>query len=268
MSEKLCTLRKKGGGGGKYTETSLWTNPSPTSNFSGQDVTLSESIDNFKYIAVKFKSTTTSSSDSQMATVIYKVEDIKKATSPSAALQPVSAFGNLNSGNTNYNYRYIVYKGSTTLFIANAYSINASGNNSALAIPLEILGLNELDHAKRFDETVLWTNASPTSAFAAQAVTLSDDIDNYDYLKVNYRHSTSNAIVCAALISPSDMKKSMYDLGNNRMEVTLGSEATYFRRMTYTSDTSINFSTAHKIGATGSSTSYSIPLSVIGCKFK
>lgn len=154
MSETLCTLRTKGGGGGKYTETSLWTNSSPTSNFSGQDVTLSESIDNFKYIAVKFKSTTTSSSDSQMATVIYKVEDVKKATSPSAALQPVSAFGNLNSGNTNYNYRYIVYKGSTTLFIANAYSINASGSNSALAIPLEILGLNELDHGTKYTSNV------------------------------------------------------------------------------------------------------------------
>lgn len=160
MSEKLCELRKKGGG--RYTETSLWTNLSPTSNFSGQDVTLSESIDNFKYIAVKFKSTTTSSSDSQMATVIYKVEDIKKATSPSAALQPVSAFGNLNSGNTNYNYRYIVYKGSTTLFIANAYSINASGSNSALAIPLEILGLNELAHGKR--ESSLGTLTYQTSS--------------------------------------------------------------------------------------------------------
>lgn len=150
MSEKLCELRKKGGGGQQYTETSLWTNSSPSSAFSGQDVTLSESIDNFKYIAVKYKATTTSTSDSQMGTVIYKAEDIKKATSPSAALQPVGAFGNLNANNTNYFYRYIVYKGSTTLYLSNSYSINASGNNTSLAIPLEILGLNELDHGTKY----------------------------------------------------------------------------------------------------------------------
>lgn len=137
-----------GNGGAEYTETSLWTNQSPSSAFSGQDVSLSESIDNFKYIAVRYKSTTTSSEEgSQAARVIYLVEDVKKATSPSAALEPVSAFGNLNSNNSNYFYRYIVYKGSTTLFLSNSYSINASGNNTSLAIPLEILGLNELDHA-------------------------------------------------------------------------------------------------------------------------
>ena len=36
------------------------------------------------------------------------------------------------------------------------------------------------------EETVLWTNPSPTSDFAAQTVTLSDSISNYDYIKFEY----------------------------------------------------------------------------------
>ena len=35
-------------------------------------------------------------------------------------------------------------------------------------------------------ETVLWTNGSPTASFAPQDVTLSDDIDNYDFLKIEF----------------------------------------------------------------------------------
>lgn len=261
MSETLCTLRTKGGGSGKYTETSLWTNSAPTSDFGAQTVTLSDSIDNYKYIKIKYSFSTSYNTGNYLSNYIISVDEFKKSPYPEASgtARLNYSFARMNTSNV-AGYRRFYYASSTTVRFG-------STDTNAL-IPLEILGLNELDHGKRFDETTLWTNASPTSAFAAQVVTLSDDIDNYDYLKVNYRHSTSNAIVCAALISPSDMKKSMYDLGNNRMEVTLGSEATYFRRMTYASDTSISFSTAYKIGATGSSTSYSIPLSVVGCKFR
>ena len=264
----MAFIHGMGGSGEQYTETSLWTNQSPSSAFSGQDVSLSESIDNFKYIAVRYKSTTTSSAEgSQAARVIYLVEDVKKATSPSAALEPVSAFGNLNSNNSNYFYRYIVYKGSTTLFLSNSYSINASGNNTSLAIPLEILGLNELDTGKRFDETTLWTNNAPTTAFAAGNVTLSNDIDNYDYIKVTFRNSTSNVTEGEFLDTPANIKKTLQSLGANRVEISMTIAGDYTRRLVYVDDTTFNFSTAYKLGASGTSTSYAIPLSVVGCKF-
>lgn len=278
MAEKLCTLRTRGGGGGRYNETSLWTNSSPTSNFGGQDVTLSESIDNFKYIAVKFKSTTTSSSDSQMATVIYKVEDVKKATNPSAALQPVSAFGNLNSGNTNYNYRYIVYKGSTTLFIANAYSINASGSNNALAIPLEILGLNELDHGKNFDESVLWTNSNPTdsSGFANQDVTLSDSLTDYDYVKIRCAYAYNDTgSTFESVYSVSEFVKTSAPATfgfTGCSSVTHRSNGYFYdRRVIYKNATSITFGSCmgYKAGtAAATSNIFNIPLQIIGCKFR
>lgn len=38
--------------------------------------------------------------------------------------------------------------------------------------------------------TVLWTNSSPLSEFAAQSITLSDSIANYKYYEIIYRHGT------------------------------------------------------------------------------
>lgn len=35
-------------------------------------------------------------------------------------------------------------------------------------------------------ETVLWTNASPTSAFSGQNVSLSDNVNNYKYIEIQY----------------------------------------------------------------------------------
>ena len=42
------------GNGKTWTETLLWTNPSPTAQFNGQDVTLSEAVDNYEYIRIEY----------------------------------------------------------------------------------------------------------------------------------------------------------------------------------------------------------------------
>ncbi len=41
-----------GGGGGGISYTRLWTNPSPSSNFSAQTVTLSESLENYSAVRI------------------------------------------------------------------------------------------------------------------------------------------------------------------------------------------------------------------------
>ena len=59
MSEKLCTLRKIGGGT-ELKETVLWTNPSPTSSFSNRNrINLNQSVVGFNYIGVYFRASTT-----------------------------------------------------------------------------------------------------------------------------------------------------------------------------------------------------------------
>lgn len=138
MAEKLCELKKKGGGGGKYTETSLWTNSAPTSNFASQSVSLSESMDNFKYIGIKYKRTTTSTDS---ITVIILVSEFKLATDGSTNYHI-----GLGGNNTNTYTRRCVYQSNTTIGFANAGRIGTSGTDNSLIIPTEILGLNELEY--------------------------------------------------------------------------------------------------------------------------
>lgn len=188
MAEKLCTLRKKGGGQ-KYTETSLWTNPSPSTNFSGQTVTLSQGMSNFKYIGIKYKTSKTQT-ESDAITEILTVDDFNRCGAGSTSGEPQLRIGGYGS----YPFVRLVNKASdTSITFSLAYRVNAATNLSEIVIPLEILGLNELDHGKRFDETTLWTNANPTSSFAQQNITLSDSISNYDYVRIYFRASTTNS---------------------------------------------------------------------------
>ena len=182
MSEKLCTLRTKGGGGGKYTETSLWTNSSPTSDFATQNVTLSDSIDNYKYIKIvwkAYKSATTTSS------VIVLVNDFKSFNY--VANYTVGSLASNNSSNQPYARRY-VYVSDTVIGFHDALRIYAAATSNDMAIPLEILGLNELDHGGMIVDP-LWTNPNHTSAFVAQTVSL--DLSNYDAVLIDGVYGSS-----------------------------------------------------------------------------
>lgn len=155
MSETLCTLRTKGGGGEKYTETSLWTNSAPTSSFASQAVTLSESIDNFKYIKIKFRLSTSNSTTSE---TVYSVGDFKTYTSTTAlgisgglVGQPVASQGYV---------RKAIYSSSTQIQFDTAYRLAVNDANTSYLIPLEILGLNELDHGKLVMDSGAFTVAS------------------------------------------------------------------------------------------------------------
>ncbi len=51
--------------------------------------------------------------------------------------------------------------------------------------------------------TKLWENSSPSSSFAAQSVTLSDDWSNYDFILISYIFSTGTQDY-ATLVIPMD----------------------------------------------------------------
>lgn len=267
MSEKLCTLRKKGGGGGKYTETSLWTNPSPTSNFAPQTVTLSDSIGNYKYIKIVYAFDKNASGQTNIEDVIYPVDDFRRRTNGSSDWSIVEDFA--SSG---YQWtRVSGYVSDTSISFGNCYrwsgSTAGTAQNQAI-IPLEILGLNELDHGKNFDETVLWTNANPTSSYVATDITLSDDVDNYDYIKFVCRYSTSSNVTLSELCTLADFKSTLNTASNN-MRFAVASIATSSfaaRCLSYISDTSARISAAFT--ASGTDNSRIIPLSVVGCKFR
>lgn len=126
---------KTGGGGGALSETVLWTNPSPTSNFATQTVTLSQSIENFDYIKFVHRISTSASNSGE---TIYSVSTFK-TSSNSVAIQPVIA---ARTGGNGYPVRRIRYVSDTTVsFLSTNNAGSGASYNDAYCIPLSIIGI-------------------------------------------------------------------------------------------------------------------------------
>lgn len=140
MAEVLASLKKIGGNGEQYTETSLWTNPSPTANFAGQIVELSDNISNYKYIAVKWKDST--SVDQVGEIVLDSANFMTQASSPNFYNFPAMV-----SSNQSYT-RAVAYNSANKIQFGQCYRLGQTTTNNAYSVPTEILGINELAHGK------------------------------------------------------------------------------------------------------------------------
>lgn len=106
-------------------------------------------------------------------------------------------------------------------------------------------------------ETVLWTNPSPTSSFIAQTITLSDDMNNYQFLKV------------VSTISKSSDTERIYYTKPDFYDVLIRgvvSGASWVRILSKASDTTISITAANRLNNTGTSTDNAIPTQIIGLK--
>ena len=132
---------------------------------------------------------------------------------------------------------------------------------------------------EQYEETLLWENPNPTSNFAQQAVTLSDDINNYDYISVEYKSSKPATIASKVIIPVNDFKAysgttaSASD-GNKGFRWFIGSRYQdgsntygYVRYVSYTSDTSITITNGYALGTTTTSVqTVVIPYKIYGVK--
>lgn len=131
MAEKLCNLRKYGGGSLK--ETTLWTNNSPTSSFASQTVTLSDYVSNYDYIKITFR-LSTSSTDT--LSILVPKEDYSKydGTSSGAGVMHVNS-------NTGYCRLARTFTGTSINFAPCWTVFAAAGSNNNLLIPVSIVGI-------------------------------------------------------------------------------------------------------------------------------
>lgn len=58
----------------ELTETTLWTNPSPSSSFSKQNITLSQNMTNFKYLRIEYAPRPNSSYSSTAVSILVEVD--------------------------------------------------------------------------------------------------------------------------------------------------------------------------------------------------
>lgn len=119
------------------------------------------------------------------------------------------------------------------------------------------------------NETVLWTNPSPTSTFAAQEITFSDDVNNYKYIKVYFRLSTSNSAISSVMY---DIETFLNLKTLSTLERFYGCMCSYVgsgnvaRRLGYSSSGKFQFYNAANIGAASQSNTACIPTKVVGLK--
>lgn len=123
-------------------------------------------------------------------------------------------------------------------------------------------------------ETVLWTNSSPTSNFAAQTVSLSQKISDFDLIKLTCRAQTTNdtsfSMYFDASSYPSITTSSNHDGFHPFVGGHLsGSGTEYFRSYYRVDDTSIYISECRmrSSSGTGTNNSYAIPISITGIKY-
>lgn len=121
-------------GGGELSETVLWTNSSPTSNFSSGSISLSDNISNYDSIGVYYRVSTTNDNQNE---VIIKVSDFQSCAGNN---YPRFTLGASISGNT--FARNIAYADDTSLTIsANASRLGYNAASAAGIIPIKVVGL-------------------------------------------------------------------------------------------------------------------------------
>lgn len=240
----------------RMIEKVLWTNSSPTSSFADQTITLSDSIDNYTSLAVTFKLSTT---EGMIYTTKLSVEDFKKCTNPATILNPAS-YAKISS--VLYARRFY-YASDTTIYFATSYRVNASGSDNTANIPIQISGVKE-EHVSTENETVLWTNPSPTATFAGKNVTLSDSINNYKYIKFTWKTTTTDTTSSSAYVLSSDLASMTNSNGSRFLSLSSLWTNVYSRNITYNSATSVSIATSTRQGASGSNNGVNIPLEILG----
>lgn len=129
--------------------------------------------------------------------------------------------------------------------------------------------VNELPQlAQETNETILWENQNITTSFSPSTIQLSDNISNYDILRIYYNLGTSIGTLHTQYID--------YDCSNineyatNKYRIMTGvvyNDATYTRNYNIqTNLTSIGIGGSARINATGYNNSTNIPVKICGLK--
>ncbi len=130
----MAFIRCEAGGKASATIVPLWTNQSPASSQASQVATLSESIANYEYILVRYK--TLADSTGVTAEVAMKVSDfINKTGSTDKYTRIALARYNVSA----ITVRYLWYLTDTTVQISNASAGSTQSNVSDIVT--EICGI-------------------------------------------------------------------------------------------------------------------------------
>lgn len=125
-------------------------------------------------------------------------------------------------------------------------------------------------------ETVLWENPQPTNAFATQTVTLSDDITNYDMLRIEGIATTTNDTYLEVYVDPlylvtcstsKSEKAGGCGIAASTGAGSTGSRYTRVLKSTTSAPNKIEFGSEFSMATSTSKNENAIPTRIIGIKY-
>jgi len=116
-------------------------------------------------------------------------------------------------------------------------------------------------------QTKIWTNPSPQADYSGTTITLSQSMTDFDYIRVTARRWKADGSVDYETIMPVSLVVTCTGTNQGRFPLAYYGEGTmYARTFEYVSNTSIKFSNASKVGASGNLAGALVPAEVYGMK--
>lgn len=121
---------------GEMTAETLWTNPSPSSTFAAQTITLSKSLtaNNYKYIGIEYRC---SLSYANTMEILVTPTQLKNS---GTTYYPTICLGSKVASSSGRRLRFVEYVSSTQLSFTTGYQNGSSTTSSGYAIPTKIKG--------------------------------------------------------------------------------------------------------------------------------
>lgn len=133
----------------------------------------------------------------------------------------------------------------------------------------KLCNLRKYGGGNSLKETVLWTNSNPGTQFAAQTVTLSHSLLDFDYIKIKYRAVYDNADYGAAeIMSITDfmsLENTARRCSGMGISVMIGT-IQYSRRAKASGNNGVYFTGAIAINQSGSNNGLGVPEEIYGMK--
>ena len=134
--------------------------------------------------------------------------------------------------------------------------------------------VNNLPQASGGTETLLWTNTSPTTARSSLDCTLSENIDGFTYIRVEYAYNneagqTPRFHVVFPVMNQAGTNYA-FPSGNSTQRMCIGlnnaSGNAFVRQGYVNSATSIHWNNAYRVNTSGSTNGNLIPWYIYGLK--
>lgn len=139
MSEKLCALRKTGGG--TLKETALWTNSNPTSEFSAQTISLSDNVTNYNYVKLVFKSDLNQDIFSSVIHDVTTFMALKLLNTDASSYTQAGVVAMTTSNANTWRYRSYKATASNRVQFSASFPSNSATAANRYLLPYQIIGM-------------------------------------------------------------------------------------------------------------------------------